>query len=347
MEDNRVAVTYTSGLFDKIIPSFRHDGKENRDSWQKRAYDRLYSLLGLDRIVRPADSKFEILKELEVNEVKVKEFRFQSEEGYFVPGYIVLPKEWKGEKLSACICLQGHSSGMHNSILVNHDYTELDAECYRFITGGDRDFALRTVKEGYVAVCIEQRYMGKSGTFREKPGCTGLQSMAALLMGRCAVGERVWDVMRLIDELEKIDYIDTQNLVCMGNSGGGTTTFYSACIDTRIKYAMPSCAFCTYKDSIVDIRHCACNYIPNIAFDFDMGDLAGLIAPRNLVIVNGVADTIFPDFAVRKAFDTAKQMFDSFGGKTALVTGAEGHRFYADIGWEQLHKFEKENGITR
>ena len=33
--------------------------------------------------------------------------------------------------------------------------------------------------------------------------------------------------------------------------------------------------------------HCTCNFIPRIANHFDMGDIAGLIAPRGLVIVNG------------------------------------------------------------
>lgn len=348
MEDNRIAVGYTASLFENITPSFRYDGEEKCEQWQKRAHDRLWSLLGLDKFSKPADSKFEIVKEFEINGFSVKEFKFQSEEGYFVPGYIVLPGDWKGERLPACICLQGHSTGMHNSLAMNPDYTEMTGEDLETIKRMDRAFALRAVKEGYAAICIEQRYMGRTGTFREGPGCAkGVHSMASLLIGRCAIGERVWDTMRLIDELEKIDYIDTENLVCIGNSGGGTATFYTACIEKRVKYAVSSCAFCTYKDSIVDIRHCACNYIPNIALDFDMGDLAGLIAPRNLVIVNGIKDDIFPDFGVRKAYDTAKSMFDKFGGKIALVTGPEGHRLYADAAWNVVHKFEKENGIER
>ena len=38
-----------------------------------------------------------------------------------------------------------------------------------------------------------------------------------------------------------------------------------------------------------------CNYVPGILTQFDMGDIAGLIAPRPLVIVNGAKDDgIFP-----------------------------------------------------
>lgn len=348
MENLRAALDFDNRLFDNIVPAYRYDGKETMESWQDRAYKRLYELLGLDKMIKPADDMFKTEPEFEMYGIKVVPFSFQSEEGYFVPGYIALPKDHKGETLPLCLCLQGHSTGMHNSLYMNIDRTPMTEESKDYIDDGDRGFCNRAVAEGYAAVCIEQRYMGLTGTYKEKPGCSGLQSMASLLMGRTAIGCRVWDVCRLLDTIEKnLGYIDTQNTVCMGNSGGGTATFYAACIEKRIKYAMPSCAFCTYKDSIVNIRHCACNYIPNIAYDFDMGDLAGLIAPRDLVIVNGKVDNIFPDFGVHKAYDTAERMFEKFGGNIALVTGDGGHRFYADPAWKQLHKFEKKNGIER
>lgn len=345
LEDNRVAVDHTSALFREIVPRFRYDGSVSREVWQKRMYNKLWDLLGLDNIKRASDSAFEIVKEFHINGVFVKEFRFQSEDGYFVPGYIALPGDWNGETLPACLCLQGHSTGMHNSLAMNPDYTEMTGETLDVIKEKDRAFMIRAVKEGYVAISLEQRYMGRTGTYKGAPGCSGLHAMATLMLGRCAIGERVWDTMRLIDELEKIDYINTDNLVCMGNSGGGTATFYVSCIDKRIKYSMPSCAFCTFQDSIVDIRHCSCNYIPGIAREFDMGDLSGLIAPRNLVVVNGIVDKIFPDFGVRKAYEETEKAFADLGGKCALVTGDAGHRFYADKAWPVLHQFERENGV--
>lgn len=346
MQDFRTALDYDGQLYRKITPSYRYDGKENMEDWQQRAYSRLWELLGLDKFEKPEDDKFATEPSFEMYDVNVTPFSFQSENGYFVPGYIALPLDYSGEKLPLCICLQGHSTGMHNSLYMNYDRTPMTEESKDYIDDGDRGFCNRAVKEGYAAICIEQRYMGLTGTFREKPGCLGLQAMASLMIGRTAIGCRVWDVMRLIDTVEKnLPNITTDNVVCLGNSGGGTATFYAACIEKRIKYAIPSCAFCTYRDSIIDIRHCSCNYIPNIAFDFDMGDLAGLIAPRNLIIVNGKVDNIFPDFGVHEAFDIAKSMFDKFGGKIELVTGEGGHRFYADPAYEVLHKFEKENGI--
>ena len=50
------------------------------------------------------------------------------------------------------------------------------------------------------------------------------------------------------------------------------------------------------------MKHCSCNYIPGIRNYFNMGDLGGLIAPRPLVTVCGVNDSIFPIEGVEESF---------------------------------------------
>ena len=122
---------------------------------------------------------------------------------------------------------------------------------------------------------LEQRGMGIRGGNENGPQCH-VPAMTSLLIGRTMIGERVWDISRAIDVLEKhFPQVDSAKVLCLGNSGGGTATFYAACMDERIKGAVPSCAVCTYKASIAAQYHCVCNFIPNIASYFDMGDLAG------------------------------------------------------------------------
>ena len=73
-----------------------------------------------------------------------------------------------------------------------------------------------------------------------------------------------------------------------------------------------------------------------------MGDLTALIAPRKLVIVNGKEDVIFPDEGVKETFEITKKMYKLAGAEDncALVTGDEGHRFYADASWPVFKKLE-------
>ena len=213
---------------------------------------------------------------------------------------------------------------------------------------GGRNFAERAIQEGYCAAVLEQRYMGVCGQNETgAPMCARKNAaLPSLLIGRTAIGERTWDVQRLIDVLERHfgEYYDPERVVCMGNSGGGTTTFYAACMDDRIKLAMPSCSVCEFEDSIVPWHHCCCNYVPGIRKYFEMGDMACMIADRKLVIVCGVLDPDFPVVGVEKSYVRAKAVFEKLGRDDLchLVKGSAGHQFYPDDAWPIANSLIKE-----
>ena len=129
----------------------------------------------------------------------------------------------------------------------------------------------------------------------------------------------------------------------MGNSGGGTATFYASCIDERIKVSVPSCAVCRYDDSILAMSHCGCNYIPSARKYFDMGDLGCLIAPRGYVQVNGLKDGIFPISGAKASFETIKKAYTKLGieEKCNMVIGEGGHRFYPEPAWPIIKELIK------
>jgi dipeptidyl aminopeptidase/acylaminoacyl peptidase len=124
----------------------------------------------------------------------------------------------------------------------------------------------------------------------------------------------------------------------MGNSGGGTATMFSMALNPRISFAMPSCSFCTFRDSIMSIYHCADNYIPGLLGYADMSDIMGTFAPKPVVIVAGENDDIFPIDGTRKGFAALKEIYAAAGAEDRchLVVGAGGHRFYADEAWPVL-----------
>jgi cephalosporin-C deacetylase-like acetyl esterase len=264
-------------------------------------------------------------------------FTYKSERDYRVPCHLFLPKGVKNPP--AIITLQGHSKGMHVSMGRTRYEGEVDSSA-----SGDRNFCVRAVKEGYAAVAVEQRNFGECGGDERGPCCQE-STMTALLMGRTTIGERVWDVMRLIDLLENdfSQFIDKESICCMGNSGGGTATAYVAALEDRIKLAMPSCAMCTYRDSIGAMWHCTCNYVPNIANYFDMGDLLAMAYPKFYVQVNGDKDPIFPIGGAREVFEKGSAAYKNMGiGERCVhVIGDGEHRFYADDSWPHVHKFIK------
>lgn len=317
------------------VPELRYDGVSDFSEWQRRAREKLSLLLGLDRFKR-CDSQFNIEYRNEYEDYIEYRFTIQSEEGYYFPSVMRVPRGMEEGKQPLIICLQGHSNGMHISLGVpKYPGDEIS------ISGGDRDFCVRAVKEGYIAVAVEQRNFGECNG-RETYGTNCYESsMRALLTGRTTIGERVWDVMRLLDVLlEKFEFIDENRICLMGNSGGGTATYYIACLEERICLAMPSCAVCSWDRSIAYTNHCSCNYIPGIANYFDMGDMGGMIAPRKLIVVHGVEDKIFLKEGVENSFELICKGYEAAGcpENCHLVSGPAGHRFYADLSWPILHK---------
>jgi hypothetical protein len=121
----------------------------------------------------------------------------------------------------------------------------------------------------------------------------------------------------------------------IGNSGGGVATLYAAACDTRIAVAVPSCSFCSLVGQNGVIYHCDCNTVPGILRWGEFHDVAGSIAPRYLLIVNGRQDSLFPVDQVDRAVEGVRRIYAACGVPERFVHcyGDGGHRFYADLMW--------------
>lgn len=327
----KTAYENTKSLIQKVAPAMAY--ADQGLAWQAEARAKLAALLGMEKFRKVApDTDIEYEKKIDgATEIR---FTYATEAGYRVPCHLLLPDGV--EKPPVIICLQGHSKGMHISLgRPKYDGDEIS------IQGGDRDFCVRAVKEGFAAIALEQRNFGECGGDEKGPRCLE-SSMTALLMGRTTIGERVWDVQRLIDVLEVsfADRLDPACVCCMGNSGGGTATAYIAALEDRVKLAMPSSAMCTYRDSIGAMYHCTCNYIPHIAEYFDMGDLLAMAYPKAFIQVSGLEDPIFPIAGAREVFHKGRKFYMDQGAedRCVLVEGYAGHRFYADDAWPVVHR---------
>ena len=61
-----------------------------------------------------------------------------------------------------------------------------------------------------------------------------------------------------------------------------------------------------------------------------MGDIAGLVAPRKLLIINGDKDKIFPIAPAREEFKTTKAVYEAFGVAEIceMYVGDGPHRYF-------------------
>jgi dienelactone hydrolase len=321
---------YHRNLLANTRPTMSYSGGDIAE-WQQKLRQRLSELMGFGGEERsPLVPRTLWKKEHPLG--TIEKVVFISEPYADVMAYVCLPRD-VAPPYDFWICLQGHSTGAHVSIA-----RERENEDAPFAVEGDRDFGLGCMRRGMAALCIEQRSFGERREQTQKSvsdmGCHDA-TMQALALGKTLIGERVFDVDRGIDYLSWRGDAKMNRIGVMGNSGGGTTTLFSAALLPRIAFAMPSCYFCTFRDSIMQIYHCADNYIPGIIKVAEMADIMGLFAPRPVVVVAGETDSIFPIQGVQKAFAQLQRIYQAADApeNCRLVIGQGGHRFYADDAW--------------
>lgn len=228
-----------------------------------------------------------------------------------LPVYLLRPKTkppWK-----PVIVFHGHDPSVQY-VLGNYP----DAATAREQVAHDNNYAQALARQGYLVCAPEQRGFGTRLSDQHTTKSCRHLAFACLLEGRTLLGERCRDGQQAIDWLLARDDVLPGALGATGNSGGGTTTLWLAAIEPRITVVVPSCYFCSFKASLIDIVHCECNYVPGILALAEMGELAALLAPRPLCVIAGERDPIFPIAGVREQYRTAERAWALAGAPERL-----------------------------
>ena len=339
--------THFDTTYRAFTPEFRFEAKTPQDveAWQKAFRPRLRTILGLDNMeadLRNHRPTAERIESVDRGDHIRESWHLWTEPTVPLPFYLLLPKRIEG-RLPLVLTPHGHNHpGLYAGVTSN-------PEEEKSLREGDRGIAVQAVQEGYIALAPTTRAFGETRTpeAKEKNATNSceIQLRHGLLVGRTPIGERVWDMIRLIDWATEALPVDPTRIAMTGNSGGGTVTLFAAACDTRIAFAMPGSYFCTFKGSIGSIASCDCNYIPGILRLGEMSDVAGLIAPRFFRAIAGQLDPIFPIDQVQVAYEQLEHIYTVAGvpERCSLYIGEGGHRFYKDGAWERVRAaFEQE-----
>lgn len=314
-------------------------------AWQAAFRPRLRALLGLDNIAADLAGYKPWAEQVIGDEGTVDQGSYVRESWHLwveptvpLPFYLLRPKKTGMKLLPLVLTPHGHN---HPHIYAGIAHTEEEKASIQL---GERDIAVQAVSEGYLAITPTTRAFGETRTERDKVennihSCR-TQLMHDLLVGRTPIGDRVWDISRLIDWALETQNADPDRIAITGNSGGGTISLFAAACETRIRVAVPGSYFCTFVGSIGTIRHCECNYVPGILRLGEMYDVAGLIAPRPFCAIAGRDDRIFPIEHVKHAYEQLKKVYVVAGvpDRCELYIGHEGHRYYKAGAWPFIRK---------
>ena len=142
-------------------------------------------------------------------------------------------------------------------------------------------------------------------------------------------GVEAWNCIRALDYLESLDFVDKERFGVTGRSGGGAYSWWIASIDERIKVAAPVAGITDLQNHVVDgvvEGHCDCMYHVN-TYGWDFAQVAALVAPRPLLILNTDDDGIFPLDGVNRLFTKVRRIYKLHTKKSnlGLVITPGGH----------------------
>ena len=280
--------------------AFRGSDVSSFEEWRDNSRKTLNALLGMDRMVRcplaPSVDETVFLPasfdspNIKGNSIKREHLILQVEPGIYMTVFLLIPEGVEHPRV--VLALPGHQGAGKYSVAGCAEIPAVAAAIKKF----NYDYGLTLAKMGYVVACPDCRGFGErrdealqddSEKSFLNSTCFHLSHMA-LGLGETVCGMCTWDAMRLVDymlERGEQEGWDTEDLGCVGFSGGGMQTLWAAAMDDRIKNVLISGYLYGYKDSLLELNgNCNCNYIPNLWLHFDMGDIASLIAPRKIIV---------------------------------------------------------------
>ena len=130
----------------------------------------------------------------------------------------------------------------------------------------------------------------------------------------------------------------------MGHSLGGQEALFAAAVDPRIKVAVSSCGFSTFKAIFQHkIPHNLSLFVPSFSNKHDLDFLFRFIAPRPFLILAGKHDSEFPYEGVVDVFKKASKIYDK--GKSSenlrLLSFDSGHELTRDMMQEASRWFDR------
>jgi dienelactone hydrolase len=258
-----------------------------------------------------------------------------------IPACVLIPKHAKFPA-PGILALHSHD-GMYlwgKEKLVENDREHPVLTAFKQRRYGGKSIAAELARQGYVVAVTDMLYWGERRmlladdppAYRERPMTMTEAEIGAFdqrasqnesLLGRSLLtagvtwpGVLLWDDIRALDYLASRPEVDSKRLGCVGLSVGGYRSFLLAALDERIRVAVDVGWMTSFGSQIKQ------HVIHSIGLSFhiiglyrylDLPDLAALIAPRAVLVINGSQDRLFELNGVKAAFEKVARCYAKAG----------------------------------
>jgi dienelactone hydrolase len=218
---------------------------------------------------------------------------FQTEANDRVTGWLLVPNEARQQRTPAMICIHSTTLGSGKDQTIGlSGRTAVEAPDS---SEGGRSYGLHLARYGYVSLSIDLLTDGE----RVEPGEEVAQTRPFYKRHPewSIVGKNTWDIMRSVDFLQTLDFVDARQIGCVGLSLGGHTAVFAGAFEPRLAATIsvggvldwhrPGEHWARDKGKYIYIKKFR-PYVENPALpvpaNFD--ELMMLVAPRPLLILS-------------------------------------------------------------
>jgi dienelactone hydrolase len=317
-----------------LRPEFR-----NLRQWQRTARAKIFEHLFY--APPPVDPQPQLVRRTDKGDYVEEYLTFQTTPELRVPAYVLIPKR---AQLPApgVVVLHSHDGiylwGKEKVVENEQEHPYLTA--FKQRSYGGKAIAAELARRGYMVIAIDMFYWGERRmvldddppAYRDRPPTMTEQEIRAFnqrasqdesLVGRSLFtagvtwpGVLLWDDIRTLDYLAARPDVDPNRLGCVGLSVGGYRSFLLAALDERIKAAVDvgwmTALGSQIKQHVIHTIGLSF-HINGLYRHLDLPDIAALIAPRAVLVINGSQDRLFAPDGVKSAFEKVSRCYAKAG----------------------------------
>ena len=320
--------------------SFRGISEADWGSWRETALAKLLELLG--DFPEPVDPAPDVIYSVEDRGMVRERVVFDSEAFMSVPCTVLRPIDMAPDsRAPAILTCHGHGPFGKEPVAGNASSQELRDN----IAHHNYNYGEEMARRGFLTISPDLRVFGERTEPRDtRPGedeCD-MQFLRGMIMGIYTLTLNIWDMKCCVDYLQSRPEVDPDRIGMMGLSQGGTMTTFTSAVEPRIKaadiigYVNPWERFGISRGDF-----CGSQIVPDVFKYLDTHDIAGLIAPRPLLLEMGVFDTTFPIEDMLAGYEGVKRIYGAAGASDDLWADIHpgGHAFAGGKAFEFFEKY--------